>query len=89
MIEMPYFATAIAIGIAYLCIAALFWSRYANDESKPIPLWWYLIVGPLAFIASNRRRRNPSLSSREWMGWLTVVLLMLVVIVWKAFFATN
>jgi peptidoglycan/LPS O-acetylase OafA/YrhL len=82
---MAYTAFALAIGVAYLCVAVFFWSRYANDESKPIPLWWYLVVGPIAFLASHRRRRTASLSSREAVGWLAVVLLMLVIIVWKLF----
>lgn len=83
MIDHPYLVIVLLLGFAYFCAVLLFWSRYANDESKPIPLWWHLIVGPVVWIVESRRQGKRGLSDRETLGWGAVVILMLIIVGWK------
>jgi hypothetical protein len=85
MSETPYLAIAFALALVYICACLLFWSLYGNEPTKPIPLWWHFVVGPVALIVSARRRPSTTFSHRETVGWMAVLLFMLVVVIWKVF----
>jgi hypothetical protein len=79
MARYGFIALAILIGLSGLFAAYYRAQRYSRSEDQSPSVWDYLLLWPLFFsktspdLASRQRRL---LSTREIVGWLVVVVLI-------------
>jgi hypothetical protein len=71
--------------IVYFALVLVFLRQQTRQPNEPVQWWWHLLIGPPALLKwySNRLGRRILLSRRETVGWLVVIALMVIVVVWK------
>jgi hypothetical protein len=85
MARHDFVILVILIGLSSLFAAYYRAQRYPRSEDKSHSVWDYVLLWPLLFNKTSANpatpRRNRFLTTREIVGWVVVVLLMVVAII--------
>ena len=73
------------LALAFFLAVFFFLRRHSPADDKKVGLGWYFLLGPFAFIKWNARRtgKNNLLTKREVQGWLLVLALIFIIVLWK------
>ena len=80
-----YFIVGITLVLIYGILLVFFFRRYSGQEDKPVPIWWHLLLGPVVLLTQRpaQHDRKKLLTFREQFGWIAVVAILVIVVIWK------
>jgi hypothetical protein len=79
--QHAYLVGAIVIGLAFVGVVYLVYTRTPTDPGQRRPWFHYLLLWPLILDADKSKRGGRLLTTRELLGWGIVALVALVAIV--------
>lgn len=80
-----YFLLGITAVVVYAVLLITFFRRYSENDGKPVPIWWHFLLGPVVLLKrrADQTGQKKLLTSREQYGWIAVVTISVIVVVWK------
>jgi hypothetical protein len=83
-VSVFFFVVALVLGGVGVTVLLLY-AKQLKPRTGPRPIWHYLLLWPL-ILERDKRNQNSwgrMLSTRETIGWIAVVLLIVIALVFK------
>lgn len=80
MAEYAYLVAGALIGVVALAVVFIVQARRNNDAEVKRAWWSYVLLWPLLLDADQGKREGKFLTSREWLGWGVVLLIVVLAI---------
>lgn len=73
-----YLIAVIVLGAAGLALVYMAQTRWSRAERPRRPWVHYLLIWPIVLDADKEKRRGRFLTTRKWVGWAVVALLIVL-----------